>query len=131
MTHIFIKAKNQEEADPRDRFKPLKSNFLSGLQVSDDEKGTSDLGQQRLLPEETKASSSDETQIEYGKRFLPPLWVDLQEDIEHRLKETSLKIGELVKMQQKRMRVNFGEDNDAENFTSIDGITEEITEEFR
>lgn len=37
----------------------------------------------------TKASSnSDESvAIEYGKRFMPPLWVDIQEDIEGHIDE--------------------------------------------
>lgn len=70
------------------RFKPLKSNFLSGLSGPSSGEKVSDLGQQRLLPDnQTKASSTDENQVEYGKRFLPPEWVDLQEDIEARLNE--------------------------------------------
>ena len=38
----------------------------------------------------TKASSEDSS-IEYGKRFLPPLWVDIQEDIETHMKEIDSK----------------------------------------
>ena len=34
----------------------------------------------------TKASS-DESTIEYGKRFLPPAWVDIQEEIERHIEE--------------------------------------------
>jgi len=30
----------------------------------------------KLLPMSTKASSEDSS-IEYGKRFLPPIWVDI------------------------------------------------------
>jgi hypothetical protein len=35
----------------------------------------------------TKASSEDNTSVEYGKKYLPPLWVDIQEDIERHLEE--------------------------------------------
>lgn len=38
----------------------------------------------------TKASSEDSS-IEYGKRFLPPIWVDIQEDIERNLEEITHK----------------------------------------
>jgi len=43
-------------------------------------------GQQFLT---TKANSSDESvsMIEYGKRFMPPLWVDIQEEIEGHIEE--------------------------------------------
>jgi hypothetical protein len=44
----------------------------------------------------TKASSGDGDDssdggsvIEYGKRFLPPLWVDIQEEIEAHISEIS------------------------------------------
>ena len=33
----------------------------------------------------TKASSNDDSSIEYGKQFLPPAWVDIQEEIEGHL----------------------------------------------
>ena len=43
----------------------------------------------------TKASSKDDsgesTIIEYGKRFLPPMWVDIQEEIERHIEEISHK----------------------------------------
>ena len=44
----------------------------------------------------TKASSGDgddlsDSGLEYGKRFLPPLWVDLQEEIEAHISEISSK----------------------------------------
>lgn len=41
----------------------------------------------KLLPMSTKASSNDESVIEYGKRFLPPLWVDIQEEIDRHIDE--------------------------------------------
>ena len=46
----------------------------------------------------TKASSNDDSggSIEYGKRFLPPLWVDIQEEIEHHIDEITTKSKELV-----------------------------------
>ena len=73
------------------RFRPLKSNFLvSGnsapLNISDGSGSYSGLSSPqenekvsdnvKLLPMSTKASSEDSS-IEYGKRFLPPLWVDI------------------------------------------------------
>lgn len=47
----------------------------------------------KLLPMTTKASSNDDTGsvIEYGKRFLPPLWVDIQEEIERHIDEITTK----------------------------------------
>jgi hypothetical protein len=41
----------------------------------------------------TKANSSDESvsMIEYGKRFMPPLWVDIQEEIEAHIDEITHK----------------------------------------
>ena len=42
----------------------------------------------------TKASSNDNdesTIVEYGKKFLPPIWVDIQEEIESHLKEIQAK----------------------------------------
>jgi hypothetical protein len=44
----------------------------------------------------TKASSSsnnseENTSIEYARRFLPPLWVDIQEDIERHIDEINKK----------------------------------------
>jgi hypothetical protein len=48
---------------------------------------------QKLLykPMSTKASSNDESVVEYGKRFLPPLWVDIQEEIERHIDEIGSK----------------------------------------
>lgn len=43
-----------------------------------------------LLPMSTKASSEDSS-IEYGKRFLPPFWVDIQEEIERHIEEINHK----------------------------------------
>lgn len=43
----------------------------------------------------TKASSEDSS-IEYGKRFLPPLWVDVQEEIERHIEEINLKSKETI-----------------------------------
>ena len=40
----------------------------------------------RFLPLSTKGSSNDSS-IEYSKRFLPPEWVDTQEEIERHLEE--------------------------------------------
>lgn len=40
----------------------------------------------RFLPQSTKVSSN-ESSIEYSKRFLPPEWVDIQEDIENHLQD--------------------------------------------
>ena len=76
---------------PLFRFKPLKANFLSALSQpsnngtysgSSSPQETEKLcDNQKLLPMSTKASSNDDsggsTIIEYGKRFLPPLWVDI------------------------------------------------------
>lgn len=46
----------------------------------------------RLLPMDTKASSADSSYIcEYGKKFLPPAWVDHQEDIERFIEEIYVK----------------------------------------
>ena len=87
------------------RFKPLKQTFLSSLSnpigqqssgsysgISspiENEKAT-DNG--RLLPMTTKASSNDESyNMEYSKKFLPPLWVDVQEEIERHLEEIQQK----------------------------------------
>lgn len=39
----------------------------------------------------TKANSDESVTIEYGKRFMPPLWVDIQEDIESHLDEIATK----------------------------------------
>lgn len=39
----------------------------------------------------TKASSDESVTIEYGKRFMPPVWVDIQEEIEQHIEEISLK----------------------------------------
>lgn len=42
----------------------------------------------------TKASEGDdlsEGSMDYGKRFLPPLWVDLQEEIEHHIGDITTK----------------------------------------
>lgn len=44
----------------------------------------------KLLPMSTKASSEDSS-IEYGKRFLPPIWVDIQEEIERHIEEIDSK----------------------------------------
>ena len=87
------------------RFKPLKSNFLtglstitnngtnggqySGLSSAIENDKTNDNG--RLLPMTTKASSNDDSSIEYGKKFLPPLWVDIYEEIEHHFEESHAK----------------------------------------
>ena len=38
----------------------------------------------------TKASSEDSS-MEYGKRFLPPIWVDIQEEIERHTEEINNK----------------------------------------
>lgn len=46
----------------------------------------------RLLPLTTKASSNeDSVSVEYGKQFLPPVWVDIQEEIDGHLDEISKK----------------------------------------
>lgn len=39
----------------------------------------------------TTKASSDDSSIEYGKRFLPPVWVDIQEEIERHLDEINSK----------------------------------------
>jgi hypothetical protein len=40
----------------------------------------------------TKASSEDSSIIEYAKRsFLPPVWVDLQEEIERHIEDIHTK----------------------------------------
>jgi hypothetical protein len=39
----------------------------------------------------TKASSDESVTIEYGKRFMPPLWVDIQEEIEGHIEEITQK----------------------------------------
>jgi hypothetical protein len=82
------------KSDLINRFGPLKPNYFnngnstangntySGLS-SPNETEKNDNG--RLLPQETKASSNDESSVEYGKKFLPPVWVDLQEEIESHL----------------------------------------------
>ena len=44
----------------------------------------------RFLPLSTKGSSNDSS-IEYSKRFLPPEWVDTQEEIERHLEEINNK----------------------------------------
>ena len=54
---------------------------------SEIEKGSDNV---KLLPMSTKASS-EESSIEYGKRFLPPLWVDIQEEIERHIEEIEKK----------------------------------------
>jgi hypothetical protein len=41
----------------------------------------------RFLPMPTKASSNDDNSIEYSKKFLPPLWVDLHEEIESKFED--------------------------------------------
>lgn len=64
----------------------------------------------------TKASSNDnDSIIDYGKRFLPPVWVDTQEEIEHHIEEITKKMNELKKLQQKRLKVNFVDDDDDES----------------
>ena len=76
----------------------MKSTFLSGLasaQVHTNGGSYSGLSSpqenekltdiNRLLPLDTKASSNEDSSIEYGKKFLPPIWVDLQEEIESHL----------------------------------------------
>lgn len=49
----------------------------------------------RLLPMTTKASSNDESYIEYGKRFQVPEWVDMQEEIECHIEEMQSKSKDL------------------------------------
>ena len=46
---------------------------------------------ERFLPLSTKVSNSDDNSIEYSKRFLPPEWVDVQEEIERHLEELNTK----------------------------------------
>jgi hypothetical protein len=43
----------------------------------------------------TKASSEDSS-IEYSKRFLPPLWVDIQEEIEKHIEDITTKSKHIV-----------------------------------
>jgi len=112
LTKLFIQLKHKEvQYEARDRygtlliqfrFKPLKANFLSslggadvvptgvysGLSSPQDHEKIND--NQRLIPMSTKASSEDSS-IEYGKRFLPPLWVDVQEEIERHIDEITSK----------------------------------------
>lgn len=91
----------------------------------------------------TKASSEDSS-IEYGRRFLPPIWVDIYEEIERHIEEINSKsklllliqifqiVTELKKMQQKRLKVNFVDDDDDESSLmlqkQINVITEDITD---
>lgn len=110
------------ESDIGSRFKPLKTNFLIPSQLQgltpgaggysgvnspqETEKLTSGGETFKLLPNgaasssakplSTKASSNDDSggSIEYGKRFLPPLWVDIQEEIEHQFDEITTKSNE-------------------------------------
>jgi len=127
LTKLFIQLKHKEvQYEARDRFKPLKANFLSslggadvvptgvysGLSSPQDHEKIND--NQRLIPMSTKASSEDSS-IEYGKRFLPPLWVDVQEEIERHIDEITSKMLELKKLQQKRLKVNFVDDDDDES----------------
>ena len=72
----------------------------------------------KLLPVSTKASSNDDS-IEYGRRFLPPVWVDLQEEIERHIDEVGSKMGELKRMQQKRLKVNFVDEDDDEGSATM------------
>lgn len=84
----------------------------------------------------TKASSEESTtSIEYARRFLPPLWVDIQEEIERHIEEITHKMSELKRLQQKRLKVNFVSDDDDESSLSlqraIDGCTVDITQLVR
>lgn len=49
---------------------------------------------------QTKASSHDdiESSIEYGKTELPPLYVDIQDEIERNLASANLIFGQIKKM---------------------------------
>ena len=49
---------------------------------------------------ETKDSSGEDPQnfSDYGKNELPPIYVDLQEDIEANLKDIDIKYTKLLKM---------------------------------
>jgi hypothetical protein len=66
----------------------------SGLSSPNDTEKERENG--KLLPIETKASSNDESSIEYGKKFLPPLWVDIQEEIEAILKQLKVQSNALL-----------------------------------
>lgn len=61
----------------------------SGLNSPQETEKINDNG--RLLPMTTKASSHDDSSIEYGKQFLPPPWVDIQEEIEHQYEQITQK----------------------------------------
>ncbi len=69
----------------------------------------------------TKASSDDSgsTSIEYARRFLPPLWVDIQEEIERHIDEITQKMTELKRLQHKRLKVTFVSDDDDDSNVSL------------
>jgi len=116
-TPLFQKAKHAPQHEPENnrlRFQPLKSNFLMSLSqegqgsysgVSSPQETEKLTGENiKFLPGQstghrmmvTKASSGDgddlsDSGLEYGKRFLPPLWVDLQEEIEAHISEITTK----------------------------------------
>lgn len=85
LTAQFLKAKlGPGDDDARSRFQPLKSSLFSGVS-SPQESVTETV--KLVMP--TKASDGDSD--DYGKRFLPPLWVDLQEEIEQHIADVTAK----------------------------------------
>ena len=97
------------------RFKPLKQTFLNGLTSSgalypfghngdgtysgvsspqETEKLTGNGNKYdnvKLLSTKATSSSGGEDSVDYARRFLPPLWVDIQEEIERHIEEIERK----------------------------------------
>lgn len=45
----------------------------------------------KLLSTKATSSSGGEDSVDYARRFLPPLWVDIQEEIERHIEEIERK----------------------------------------
>lgn len=81
----------------------MKTNFLTNLGSGNTNNGgsysglsspiesdkTNDNG--RLLPLTSKVLNSEDSTIEYGKKFLPPIWVDIHEEIERHFEDLHIK----------------------------------------
>ena len=69
------------------------------------------------LPTNTSSDQIDDevAYIEYGKKELPPMYVDLQEEIERNLSEATSIFAKLRTLQAQRLKVSFDTDERAES----------------
>jgi len=66
-----------------------------------------------------------------ARNQLPPMWVDVVENIEEKTRQIQLKMRELAALHTKRLMVTFDDSNDAEQDREIQALTHHITDLFR